>query len=72
MLTMVPTMLPTKMRMILTKMRIWINLNVVHQLSLSSDYVADPALLEPQYNFPRWNHLSSYFALGLLKEQLKL
>ena len=26
---------------------------ILFQLSLSSDYVADPALLEPSYNFPR-------------------
>jgi hypothetical protein len=28
------------------------------QLSLSSDYVADPALLEPQYNFPSFSGIS--------------
>ena len=51
----VSTMRTEKMAMILMKMRARIS---IHQLSLSSDYVADPALLEPQYNFPRWNHQS--------------
>ena len=71
MLVKMTTML-TKMRMMLTEMKTRMNVNVIHdQLSLSSDYVADPALLEPQYNFPRWSHLLSYFVLGQLK-QLKL
>ena len=37
----------------------------LQQLSLSSDYVADPALLEPQYNFPRWKHQPSIFKVLL-------